>query len=90
MDTDVEIFEPRQLKKTDSHAFFNVILIQNGKILINNLFKDNGDAENNFINLACEYAEIGINREEARQFLKNRYFYILNGFIEINEPKVKF
>ena len=57
MEIDTEIYEPQENKQLESEKFYNVIVVKNNRVIINNLHREFKIATNNFINLIREFSE---------------------------------
>ena len=90
MDVDVETYIPaRGLKKLGDNDYFNVILVKDSKILANNLWQNKPDADNNFVNLGCEYSDAPQSKDAIAKFIERGTFYFYGGFVAISKPDIK-
>lgn len=86
---DVEPYIPTlNKKKVDDIEHYLVILVSHHKVLQANLFNNLGRAENNFVNLVCEYAGQGISKEDANKFVKYKFYRFPEGSVTINRPNI--
>ena len=77
---------PKVLAEID---YFNVILIKDSKVLVNNLWKNKSDADNNFVNLGVEYSDVPMNKVSISKFIERGTFYFSGGFVVISKPNIK-